>query len=208
MTVTIYVIPSIGSRGYYSLKDPLSNLIEGNVPYTCQSIRTLGEWVASGGDALTDIYLKAGLTEADYESDLAESMKIAGLQSDAGLWAYVPVKYLKTYPIQNGIGYCTMMLGVTLGAIPKTVDLDPVIASIKNTVYNFFGNDPVVNPVQVSKEVVISREDSDKIETARQARISMNMSDSARVLVLQKQNEELSKKLAALEGYIKKHYVP
>ena len=206
--MTVYVVPQIGSRGYYTLNDPLSSLVETNVPYTCQSIRTLNDYAGSGEDAATTIYLNQGLTQADYDSDLAESMKIAGLQSDTGIWVYIPVKYLKTYPIQNGIGYRTMMLGVNLGAIPTESDLDPVMSAIQNTVYDYYGLKPLINPVQLSKEVMLSKEDSDRIETARKVGISMNMSESARVLVLQQQNAELLKKISALEDYIKKHYVP
>lgn len=206
--MTVYVEPQIGSRGYYSLNDPLSSLVESNIPYTCQSIRTLNDYVGSGEDAATNIYLNQGLTQADYDSDLAEGMKIAGLQSDTGIWVYVPVKYIKTYPIMNGVGYRTMMLGVNLGAIPTESDLDPVMTAIQNTVYDYYGLKPLINPVQLSKEVMLSREDSDKIETARKANISMNMSADARILVLQQQNSDLLKKVLALEDYIKKHYVP
>ena len=202
------IIPTIGSRGFYNLKAPFAALMVDTTPYTCQAIRRLGDYIAFNEDPLNNIYLPYGLTETDFQADLDENMYIVSLQSEQGQWLYVPASYLLSYPLQNGVPYQTYMIGVNLGAIPTSMDLTAIQTLISNLVYENLGIKPKMSPVSLSKPILVSSSDSEKIEQARLIRATQKMSDYGRYHQAQVQLQQALEKIQILEAWIKQNHPP
>lgn len=105
-------IPTIGLRGVYTLKSPFDSLVTANTIYTCQSIRTIADYLAANEDVLSLLYTDNGLTQADYDTDLNNNTLIVALQSDSGSWVLVPTSYILSPPVIDGVTYYNYMLGV------------------------------------------------------------------------------------------------
>lgn len=201
-----YIIPTIGATGFYKLSAPFDALLAENTMYTCQAIRRLGDYIALNEDPLTNIYLFYGLTETEFDADQKENMYVVSLQSEQGQWLYVPVRYLLSYPIMNGVPYKTMMLGVSLGAIPVDTDLNPLMTLLKNLIFENFGITPKVSPVALSKALLVSREDHDRIETARLLRASQKKTDYGRYQETLGQLNAALQKIQILEEFIEANF--
>jgi hypothetical protein len=178
--VAEYIIPTIGSQGYYQIATPFDRLVAPSIRYTCQAVRTLKHYLAEGQDPFTLFYSPNGLTRADFDADFLENMSIVGLQAETGPLIYVPARYILTYPLLDGVAYREMMLGVALGSVPEALDLSAISTRISNVVQESLGIAPVITPVQISATAIVSTETDARLVAARQALISMQMSDSTR----------------------------
>lgn len=205
MAVNDYIIPTIGARGEYSLNAPFDTLMLQGEEYTCQAIRRLSDYIADNGNPQRDIYELYGISDAEYKTDLAENMYILSLQSDTGHWLYVPVSYLRSYPVANGIPYRTMMVGVCLGPMPVDSDFSHLSTMIENLTFDTLGIKPKIKLVEVSRVSLVSKEAHDGIVLARNQRASLKLTDSGRYMALQEQHQRALTKLAELEQYIKNH---
>lgn len=203
-----YVIPTVGARGFYTLQAPFNTLIAQDDAYTCQAVRRIGDYLALNEDPLNNVYIYNGLTEADFELDQKENMFIVSLQSDRGQWLYVPVRYIISYPIMNGIPYQTMMLGVSLGAVPADMDLTSIQNMVSDLVFETIGIRPQISPVVTSKQKLVSRANHEAIEIARLARATQNKTFYSRWRDLVTQFTSLLQKNTELETYIKNNLPP
>jgi hypothetical protein len=200
--MTNYVIPTVGMTGYYRLIAPFDGLINLNTEYTCQDVRSITACLANNEDVLKTIYLANGLVEADYVADRAENMLIISLQSQVGQWVYVPVRYVASYPLTNGVLYHNVMMGVGLGAIPVRMDLATIESQISDLIYNLLGIRPAMKAVQVSKATFVSTEQHEMIETTRQSRVIQTMSNSARADLMESKYQSAIEKIKTLEAFI------
>jgi len=202
-----YVIPSIGSQGYYQIATPFDRYIIPAMRYTCQAVRTLKHYIAEGQDPYTLFYSVNGLTQADYDQDYLENMSIVGLQAETGPILYVPARYITGYPLTDGVAYQEMMLGVSLGSLPSTLDLAALSTRIQNIVQESLGVKPIITPVQISAAVIVSTETDQRLTVARTALASQQLSDASRVTMLQRIVDSQRQTIAALEAFIVQHYV-
>lgn len=198
-----FPIPTIGMKGVYSLKAPFDQLLIAQAEYTCRAVRQLNDFVLNQEDPLTTIYLANGLTEVDYQLDLSEDMVIVSLQAGVGQWIIVPGRYVLGYPDTGGVPYHGVLLGVNIGAMPVNADLSVLESSISNLVYDQIGLRPHISPVQISNVTLVPYEDHTALLTARQARVTMQLSDSGRVAALQQQLDSALTRIQVLEKYIK-----
>jgi hypothetical protein len=202
LSVKNYILPEIGSIGRYNLAEPYASLIDPNVNYTCQAIRSINEITASGGNPFTVAYSPAGITQAVYNKAQAINMKIVYLVSDGGNWVYVPANYILEIPIVGGVGYQNMGLNVVLGLINSTMDLSALITAIQDTVYSTVGITPNVQPVQLSNSMQITNTQASQIESARAAVITTNNTSRGLYLATLSQLADANAKIQALEQYI------
>ncbi len=202
LSVRNYILPEIGSIGTYVLAEPYASLVDPNVNYTCQAIRSINEIIASGGNPFTVAYNPAGITQAVYNEAQALNMKIVYLVSDGGNWVYVPANYILEIPIVDGVGYQNMGLNVVLGLINSTKDLSPLITAIQDMVYSTIGITPNVQPVQLSNSMQITNAQASQIESARSAVITTNNTSRGLYLATLQQLTDANAKIQALEQYI------
>ena len=197
------LIPDIGSKGKFTFKDPVSKKISNTTSLTCQSIRTLAELISQKENTFKDVYLALGLTKADYENDISAGVSILSLQAETGSWFYVPSSYLSSYPNINGVTYTRMMMGVGLGAVADTLDLEGLKVSISNIVYDQLGISPEIKLISVSQSAIISYGDHDKIEAVRKAKVKLNKSDSRLLTEAVDARDAAEKRVKYLEDFIK-----
>jgi hypothetical protein len=202
MSTALYIIPPVGSSGNYVFNAPFSNLALPDDSYTCRAVRKLSDYVANNEDAYTNVYLAAGLTQANYQSDLAVDMPIASLQSQIGHWLYVPVSYIQSLPQNSGVPYQNMVLAVNIGAVPVGSDLTFLIQAISNVVADSYGVTPQIKEVVTSKTSIVPYATDSQVQNARKGRITNSTTDTAKYRALLVQYNNAITQLQALENYI------
>lgn len=196
--------PRIGDSGVYVLKEPFNVLVTPQVSYTCRSIRTINDILASGVFVYEKYYKSLGIPESDYLIEAANNVCIIGLQAGTGEWIYVPETYILQPPKTHGVKYSSIVLGVGLGAIPDYLNLEALTAVIKEVVFDNIGVEPNIKAVLVSQPAFIDHEKHERLEAARLAKITSNETYFAKSKRLTFKVEELQKKINELEAWIKK----
>jgi len=158
-------IPPINVRGLFNFKEPFATLedkyftVSGTV-----SIRTL---VGQGKDILNDIYLTNGLTQEDYNTDLAANVIIVTLITDRGAQLTLPSQYLLTLPEINTVDYQHVVLGVSLGNIPVAMPLTYLKEQLASITSETVGITPTINEFIVPTEGTVSLDTHTALEEAR-----------------------------------------
>lgn len=196
--------PRIGDSGVFTLKEPFQILVTPQVIYTCRSIRTINDILATGVQVYEKYYQALGVSEATYLDDAANNVCIIGLQAGTGEWIYVPETYITAAPNTSGVKYSSIVLGVGLGAIPDELNLEGLISTISEIVYESIGVQPKIKAVLVSQPAFIDHDKHDRLEQARKAKITNNETLFAKSNRLATENDELQSKIKQLEEYIKK----
>ena len=201
------VIPTIGSSGTFVLNSPLNNLISSSEKYTCQALRTIGEYIANNEDAEEMAYTRNGLSEANYNLDYKNDEIIASLEGDTGHWLFIPVKYIASYPLTNGIPYRAVMIGVSLPSIPVNKNLSNVETSIRNLIMDTIGVNPVIKTVETSRVVLVSKDIHDQTTLLRDINISSDSTDTAKYNSLLINYQRALDKITELELFIKNNFI-
>lgn len=197
-----YILPTIGTVGTYTLSSPFNSLVDPNVNYSCEAIRTLNEMVSDNLDPYDLIYKTVGLTQADYTTDLNSDMQIVKLVSGAGQIVYVPAKYIAQYPTITGVQYHSLALTTTLPAMQVNKDLSSFINDLQQFFLSKLGVYATVNEVELSEVYTVTEQDAQNIENARQAQISENGTYYTLYKKATNSNQLLLTQLNALEGYV------
>lgn len=200
MSLFKYISPLIGSKGVYQLQDPFKSE-EGEI-LECIGIRSLSDWISNNDDALTVIYTGNGLTEDDYNNDLDVNMEIATLRNERGYIYNVPVKYIKEYPIQDGIAYRSVAIVTALPAMRVTQDFTPTINDIAQAVTANLGVKSTSKIVVTSHTRAISGTEDATVDAER--RMVIDESSTIYSLLAEKDNEieSLRQRIALLEAEI------
>ncbi len=202
MSTALYPLPAIGSVGTYTLLAPFNSIVLPDDEYTCTAIRNISDYISNSDDAYTLVYLDNGLTQTDYQNDLAANMPIVSLQSSVGHWMFIPARFIVTFPITNGVPYCNKILGVNIGAFPANADLTFLITAISNVVVDNIGITPEIKEVVTSKTVNIPISEDATIQTARKSRIAASLTDTGKLQNMTNNYNDALTKIAALEAYI------
>ena len=113
-----FVMPTVGSSGYFQLRAPFDKLILPNERYTCQALRRISDYLANNETPYEDIYEANGASRDDYDKDRTTDGYIVSLQAAIGHWVYVPVRYIAGYPVVNGVPYHSLTLTLALPPMP------------------------------------------------------------------------------------------
>lgn len=195
-----YIIPSIGSRGYFQIKEPFATPV--GALYTCKSLRKLSDYISASEEPYPLIYQDKGASEQDYEEDLAKDMVIVGLQSDSGHWHYFPTSYLIAYPDPNGVPYRKMGVFIALPPMPVDKDLNFLKPILTEHVKDLLGVPCAVSLTETSQIQVVSQDKHDTETVARAAIASKSLPEPARVRILETQLDAMRRKIMMLEAYI------
>lgn len=202
MTVTL--IPEVGAVGSFKLSAPFNSIISSTARLECKSIRKISELLAVSENVFNNYYKNNNLTIQDYERDRAADICILGLMTENGKWFYVPNSYLLAYPNLNGVPYSKIIMGVSLGAIPHSLDLEPIKTIISDIVFNTLGIKPQIELVSASQTALIDYDDHDKIENARKSKIILDKPTELRLAEMTRMRNEAVDKIVILENHIKK----
>ena len=202
------IIPTIGAKGLYELAHPFDTQIDPNAEYSAQSIRYLTEYIAKNEDPFTEIYEPLSIPRETYLEDLRDGNPIVGLQSAKGVWVYVPARYILSWPSVNGVRYIKAMITADIGPFPADRDFTPLLADVQLYIKNKIGITPKVDLVAVSKPVLISFEQHERVMSARTNIVTDDTTSYTKAKVLEEQNQSLRQKITALEQYILEHITP
>jgi hypothetical protein len=198
------IVPFIGSRGVFTLTAPFNTILTANTPYTCQAIRTLSDIVAEGGDPYTTYYQANNIPKSKYQSDLADGVAIISLQSDGGVWAYVPSSYIASYPMTNGVKYRAMVIAVSLGTVPDDLDLSGLESDLADYASNMIGVKAAAKTMAVTDAQLVDHDTYKSLEAIRTSRITNNTSLSLQNAELKNENATLQNRIKQLSDFIKK----
>lgn len=198
-----YVIPNIGTSGYYTLSAPFNSLIIDKEKYTCMSLRKLSEYIANNENPKELIYDVYNIPEDTYNDHLKENMTICSIQSAVGHWLHVPVSYIVKFPIPNGIPYQSYMIGVALPGIPVNKDLSNTLTSITNVITDTLGVNCQIKITELSRVNLIPEETHIQTQADRDLVINGNITDRSRYTKLMQDYNTALAKITELETYIK-----
>lgn len=161
-------IPGIGTKGVYTLAGKFATapgeLIE------CTGIRTLSDLIANNDDPYATIYSPNGLTEDEYNSDLATDMEIVTFANDRGFIRHVPANKIISYPKQDGIYYHGMGLMCALPLMRVDLDLQVIADDVQQLIMSRLGVESTVKLVETTAVRVFDIDKSAIIEAGRTAK--------------------------------------
>lgn len=195
--------PSIGDSGFFKLKAPYSVLVADETLYTCQSIRTINDFIAAGESVYEKFYLPLSVSVDQYQQDLVDNVYITGLQAGTGEWVFVPSSFIEAAPSSNGVKYIPVVVGISLGAIQDAFNLEAIIAQFKDIVINTLGVTPEVKGVVVGSAKWMTNEEHDLLEAARKEKISTSTSPIILSQYLSAENDRLLRVISEYEKIFK-----
>lgn len=195
--------PLVDSAGSFKLKAPFNSLVTTNSIYTCRSIRSINDYIALGDNVYEKFYEPFNLGEEIYFEDLKNNVKIASLQAGIGDWIYVPCSFILEAPNINGVKYVSIVLGISLGAIPDTMNLESIIEQFKEITAHTLGIESEVKAVLTDQPVMLPHDDHVRLESIRTNKITNVSSDKVLIQQLQRDIEMKDVKLKELERYIR-----
>jgi hypothetical protein len=193
-------VPPPGTRGLYSLKAPFKTVP--NQLYSCGAIRYFKDIQNEGKNVYEKYYKPHDLTEADYARDVAANVVIITLLSESQQPIYVPSSYILSFPGLTSYNYQHVVLSLSLGSLPDALDLTFLKTQIATTVSEVIGVMPTVFENVAPATGVVTPEQHDAMEAARQAAVTNRTTDYARYLEERDKRIALEAKVAALEKVI------
>lgn len=188
--------PALGLKGRWSLTQPWS--ANQTLIYQCTAIRFFTEMVAEGIDIFTVYYEPKGLSQSDYNADLAAGAAMCVLYSSSGSVITVPDTYIESFPGIGMSNWGQVILSASLGPMRLDLDLTFLKEQTGNLISNTIGVVPEIYIDQLSTVEAISNTDADAIEAARLSAITNRTSTYAENLALKKENANLRLQIQAL----------
>jgi hypothetical protein len=190
------ITPPLLTKGRYTLVAPFVALP--TVLYTCNAIRTFDECLVSGVDVLNGVYIAAGLTKVEYDRDYKAGKKIVTLMSDTETPIYVPDSYIESFPNFDAAPYSHIVCSLDFGALPDFLSLSNLQLEIAALASDVVGKEPVVKIHRAPSTGLVTPEQHEIAEVARQAAISRrttyraeNIQLRTRITTLEEQNQIL-----------------
>lgn len=196
-------IPTLGTKGIYTLLAPFNTVLTPNVPYRCTAVRSLTDIISSGGNPEVDYYTPNGINTTSYLTDSKVGVYIVSLQSDSGAVVYVPSSYFTSFPDIGGVSYTTIALAINLGAIPDNLDLTYIKSKVADVITENIGIVSEVKTVVISQPTIIGTNSHVLIDAARKAKIAIAVTDYSKYLAVVKERDLAYSKIIELENYIR-----
>lgn len=195
-----YPAPPVGTQGIFELQNPFTTLPRER--FICKANRRISDYISKNEDVWVDIYQANGLTENEYEDDRSRDLEIITLVNDGGFTLQVPVRFILSYPIQDGIPYRAIGFYVKLPPMPVGKDYGFYETALKDVTMAKLGVDCEIETQEASYTASIPP-DAHLIEQAkRELAIGSNVSDFARIKELENDLQSAQGKIKQLEAYI------
>ena len=183
--------PQQGDVGFFNLKPPYNVLLTPKTLYTCQSVRSINDFIASGESVYDKYYGPLNVSNDQYQQDVADNVCIIGLQAGTGEWVYVPNSFIESAPTNNGVKYISVVVGLSLGALPDTYNLESIISQCKDLISGTLGIDSEVKGVVVGSPKWFTNEEHELLEKARKEKISTATSSIILLNMCKQENDKL-----------------
>ena len=192
------LIPPLNTRGLYTLRDPwvtdLSRL------FTCVAIERFSALAARNVNVYETYYRPKGLSQETYNQDAANGVVIVTLASDTAAPVSIPSSYIVSYPNLATVSYNHIVLSVSLGELFDGIGLEGVQEQISLAVQSVIGVTPTVLVHTAPAKGVVTPQDHESIEAARNAAIKNRTTVAQQlrerdnqIAALQQQNDLLTK---------------
>lgn len=187
-------IPSLRAAGKFEAKPPFDQVVDVNVHYSVEAIRTIPEMEGLKLDLYERVYAPANITELDYNTliSVAKAAKAAiiTIVDRKGNRVNVPTNYLKSFPLVDGVSYERICMVVDLGPCPP--NLLPSITDINQHFKSYAEANLGLENVAVKLGTVptigyVSKEQHEAYELARLGNIQVSKSDVAVINQLEEQ---------------------
>lgn len=196
------IIPAVGTRGRFVLKDPFAAAMTPNTLYTMTAVRRFDEIETLGQNIYELFYKPYLLTEQDVQTDRAAGSMLVTLMATDSRPLYVPSSYVQ-FPDLAYKPYNQYIMVLSCGPLPEDTLFDPTINALQNACSDFLGVRPEVHVAFMPLSDVITPEEHDNREAARQGEISNRDTDYARLYEAQATIALLSQRNAILEKIVK-----
>lgn len=190
--------PTLHATGVYTLTTPWATAA--NTIYTCIAIRSFKDLILHGVDIAATYYDPMGLDATNYQADLSLGANLITLTSPNQPTLYVPDTYIEAYPDLTNVAYNNIVLSCLLGPLPDGLDLTFLTSQISGVVSDVIGLEPTVNIYVSPSTGVMTTDQAEAAETARQANITNRTTDRAKVLTLQAQLDAANQLIATLQN--------
>lgn len=197
------LLPNINAKGMFTFEAPFDNILINNKEYTVKAVRSLKEMDDAGERPFDNIYKEAQLDEVAYQNDLINDVPIVVLVDSSGNYVYIPGNKLKSLPKNAGVKYQEVMLGMTLGVLPITYNLENVKRILVETLKAELG---ITSEVRLFETSSVHFVDSEKDKEFKKT-IELNKTSKENIITKYKdllnRYNETKKKITLLENYIK-----
>lgn len=196
-------IPTVGLRGRYDLKAPFST--DTGVLYTCVAVRRFVDIENQGRSVYDTYYAPFDIGTDTYQQDRRNDEVIVTLASDRHAPLYVPSSHISGYPGLDNINYQHVVLSLSLGVLPDTIDLTFAQQQVATAASAVVGVEPEVKVHVAPTDNAMTVEESEIAETNREAAIENRTTDYARLLEEQEKNAVLTQRLAVCEDILRQN---
>ena len=191
-------IPYIGTKGRFKFKEPFNTILVDNNIYTVESIRSFNNLLDSGIDIYGTIYEPNGLTEEDFNRDLADGkIVIVELMDENDKYFTIPSNYITSVPNINGVLYRDKMVVVDLGYLPDNYDFSEFENSLKELVKTLIGVEVEVSILDASPVVMLTIEQH---KTNEAERLSIIQNEDNVYVKLKNCEEKVEEASGIIEG--------
>lgn len=177
--------PPLHAKGIYQVAAPF--VLQSATLYECAAIRDFEDLIQQGVDIWATYYQPVGLTQQNYQSDLAAGANIVTLMADSAPVVRLPDTYINSYPDSGNVPYSQVIISLSLGPLPDALDLTFAKQQIAAAASSVIGLEPTVNVHLAPSTGVVTQAENDANEIARQAAITNRVTDAAKVIQLQAQ---------------------
>lgn len=193
--------PPLHAKGVYQLELPW--VTDENTIYECIAIRDLADFVDRGQDAFKLIYEPKAIALGKYNDDKALGVNIITLAAPNKPTIQIPDTYILAYPAMDNVAYNEVILSASLGALPDSLDLTFLLAQVAGTISDTIGVVPTVKIHLAPSTGVVSSDEHEILEVAREAAIVNRVTDRAKVLAQQITIDAQAAQIATLEQYLR-----
>lgn len=198
--------PTLYASGKYEVLSPWS--LKPNAIYTCIAIRSFNDLYKLNKDVYSTIYVPMGLVDKtvdanssfDFDAEAAQQPNIITLQDASGNVIYVPDTYIKSYPLSSDVTYEHIVLSVSLGALPSTIDLTEVRNVVADAATRWSGVSAVVMEHRAVSTEQPSFEEAQSAETARVNNVRDKLTPTEQIVQL---NETIARQQDQIETLMK-----
>ena len=198
------MIPEVGATCKFTF---VTRFITLSGVYRIRAETTFQDALASGIDFVSNLYIPAGLQQADFNVDQSQyfSDKVVVLESvlDDSVVYYVPESIFQTFPDPTVKEYFPLVLVVNLGVQENTQAIYPLLDSVKDLVQSTLGTtDPLRIITNPQNKVYLTDAEYAILVEARQTNIQSLIPLTVQVHALQQDNLFLAAKVASYEALL------
>ena len=161
----VRITPTINTVGVFKVERPF--FVESKRVYEVVAIREFDDIWLQGGDVYEEYYKPNGLSEEIYERDVKLGATIVTLKSKVGN-VYIPDTFIESFPKLGYLNYKHVILSVDIGAVSDDINLDALIADLKELASKHVGVTAKVKKHTAPTTNALTRDEVKSLEKQRQ----------------------------------------